>query len=118
MRVEQSGTISHIGETESFASGFCKRLVVIEYQSGNYTNHLAAYVMKDRCALLDDMKIGDVAALVCDVKSREYNGKWYTDVNCFAIDAETPAPMQKAGPAPVADAANNDDLMDDDPMPF
>ena len=51
------------------------------------------------------LKVGDVVTLTLDIASREYNGRWYTDITAFrcehvGVEAE-PEPAQKqqsAGP--------------------
>jgi hypothetical protein len=112
--IEQTGQVIHVGETETFGSGFQKRIVVIEYSAGKdgqYTNMLAAHMLKDNCAKLDAVSRGDVATLKCDVRSREYGGKYYTDVTCWSISVDAAAP---------ADQSADDLPMDDNagPMPF
>ena len=109
MKAEQQGTITHIGEAQTFASGFVKKTVVIEYKSGDYTNLLAADMLKDKTALLDQAQIGDVVTLTCDVRSREYGGKYYTDVVCLRMATDA-----KVGQAPEQAGAANDDMMDVD----
>ena len=45
------------------------------------------------------LKVGDVVTLTLDIASREYNGRWYTDITAFrcehvGVEAE-PEPAQK-----------------------
>lgn len=64
-----------------------KQTVVIEIQSGNYTNILALQNMK-KAQEFGQLKVGQRGKFAIDLKSREYNGKYYTDVICFAWDLE------------------------------
>lgn len=59
------------------------------------------------------LEVGDVITLSYDIESREFNGRWYTDIRGFKAMKEdpnmagaAPAPYQPAGaPAPApADA--------------
>ena len=104
-RLEQTGQVVHVGETEFFgANQFAKRTVVIEYaagKDGQYTNHLAACMVKDNCDKLDAVNVGDTATLKCDVRSREYNDRWYTDVTCWAISVDA---GQSEPPPPFDDS--------------
>lgn len=76
------------------------------------------------------VRVGDVLDVKCRVSSREYNGKWYTSVNCYswttvgtesaaeAAPAPTAAPNDAApAPAPAAPAAEGGEGKSDD-LPF
>ena len=44
------------------------------------------------------LKVGDVVTLTLDIASREYNGRWYTDITAFRcehVGVEEPAPAPK-----------------------
>ena len=81
--------------------------------------------MKD----LERFQIGDSVKVSFNVSSREYNGRWYTDLRAWRIDAagsqpvsapQTAAPAQETGNAQAAAAATAvpaDDSKDDD-LPF
>lgn len=45
-----------------------------------------------------NLEMGKVYTLSVDLESREFNGRWYTDVNCFAA-RETEAPTNGGIPA-------------------
>ncbi len=45
--------------------------------------------------------LGDEVTVSFDLESREYNGRWYTDVRAYRIDKGVAAP---AAPAPAAPA--------------
>jgi hypothetical protein len=94
--------------------------VVAEFQDGQYTSIIAMTNLKkaDEFALV---KVGFEYEFSLDVRSREYNGKYYTDVNCYAWkqagEQPTPTPAytapQAAQPAvtpPAQPAADSDDL--------
>lgn len=56
------------------------------------------------------LEVGDVITLSYDIESREFNGRWYTDIRGFKAVKEdpnmAPAPQApgEAAPAPPADA--------------
>ena len=58
------------------------------------------------------LELGKVYNLSVDAESREFNGRWYTDISCFAArETEAPqwgapAPSQPAVAAPAAPAAS------------
>lgn len=51
------------------------------------------------------LEIGDEITLSYDIESREYNGRWYTDIRGWKADkAGAPAPAAPAAPAAAAPA--------------
>ncbi len=73
-----------------------------------------------------NVQLNDEVKVSLDVESREYNGRWYTEVRAWKVEkagAYSPAPGY--GDAPAAnytDAPTNNDIIDnsgvDDDMPF
>lgn len=45
------------------------------------------------------LEMGKVYTLSVDLESREYNGRWYTDVNCFAARETEEPPVNGGIPA-------------------
>ena len=37
------------------------------------------------------MEVGDIVTISYDIESREFNGRWYTDIHCFKASVESPA---------------------------
>lgn len=63
------------------------------------------------------VEVGKSYKVSVDVESREFNGRWYTDVNAFAAQ-EIGAP-QPSGPAPVDNPFANSPLSGSAPVdPF
>lgn len=59
MKIELTGKIVRIGETQEFASGFQKREIVLEIESGDYPNQVPVEAVKDKCSQLDKFKEGE-----------------------------------------------------------
>ncbi len=121
---EASGTLKLILDTQTFASGFSKREFVITTDHDKYPQELKFEVVKDRCALLDDFKVGQAVRLNFDIRGNEYNGKYYVNLSCWKIQAAdggesaAPARQQGGGSAePSASDLRNDSDFDDD-IPF
>lgn len=77
------------------------------------------------------VRVGDVLSVKCRVSSREYNGKWYTSVVCYAWTTESSETAQTAESAsapenapaateaePPAAATGAEAKEDDDNLPF
>ena len=107
-----------------------KQEFIIEYQEGSYPSQACFNVWgEDKVKDLERFQIGDSVKVSFNVSSREYNGRWYTDLRAWRIDAagsqpvsapQTAAPAQETGNAQAVAAATAvpaDDSKDDD-LPF
>ena len=116
---------------------------MIEYQEGNFPTKACFNVWgADKVKELEQFQIGDKIKLSFNVSSREYNGKWYTDLRAWRIIkagapaagnyAQAPSGYQQSAPAsydmpagfspssapqPSAPAPTFDDMPGDD-LPF
>jgi hypothetical protein len=77
-----------------------------------YPKKVCANLWGDKLDMLDTVNIGDTVKVSFSIESREFNGKWYTDVKAWKIEPATEAPAQPAqaayqstaaGPVPAAD---------------
>ena len=84
-----------------------RQTVVIEYENGRYTNKLALE-NSNRYEEFGKLRVGQMATFHYDVSSREYNGKYYTTVNCFDWKIEG-APAAAPASAPAAPAQSEGD---------
>lgn len=79
-----------------------KAVIVIEYQSGNYTNTLALENMA-KADEFASLPVGAEFKFWFDPVSREYNGRYYTQCNCFnwqAVGQQAAAPQGYAPQPP------------------
>ena len=123
--IEQKGTISSFGEiregTGRTGYHWQRQNIVIDYQVGeSYTEHLVVTADADIIKEIETLglKVGDKVSVTAKVSSREWNGRWFTDVEVHKIipgskRAEAPAP-DKHDPLSVFDQP--DDPKDD--LPF
>lgn len=63
----------------------------------SYPKKICANLWGDRIGQLDAFNIGDLITISFDLESREFNGRWYTDVKAWRIAA--PATMPQTSPA-------------------
>ena len=79
---------------------------------------------EDKVRDLDKYQVGDKVKISFNLSSREYNGRWYTDVRAWRIEpagAAQPAPQfapatPAAAPMPTADDMSTP--LSDDDLPF
>lgn len=64
---------------------------------------------------------GEQITVHIDIQSREYNGRWYTDVKAWRVDREEATPQGPGHPGPFPEPTESD-LSDpgglDDDLPF
>ena len=83
----QSGT--------SARGAWSKQEFVFEYQEGNFPTQVCMNVWgEDKVRELDKYQVGDKVKISFNLSSREYNGRWYTDVRAWRIEPAGSAPQQ------------------------
>ena len=126
MSFEIEGKLHKKYDTENKTDSFQAREFVILVESGNYPQYIKFQLVQDRCALIDNNNEGDMIKVHFDLRGREWNGKYFTNLNAWRVEgaavAATPPPSQNA-PAPsndfptVADAPSTEMDAGDD-LPF
>lgn len=113
MSFEIEGKLFRKFDTESKSSNFQARDFVIEIQDGNYPQMIKFQLTQDRCALIDDYAEGEGIKVHFDLRGREWQGKFFTNLNAWRLEKsggnEGP---QKAG---VSSAAPDFPSADDEP---
>ena len=134
MALEIEGRIAHklnVQTGTSSRGAWSKQEFVIEYQEGNFPTQLCMNVWgDDKVRDLEKYQVGDKVKISFNLSSREFNGRWYTDVRAWRIEpagqaqavqvqaepyAQT-APNYQQAPAPTIDDLPGDDGSDD--LPF
>lgn len=88
-------------DTESKTQSFQAREFVIEVQDGNYPQYVKFQLTQDRCALLDNYEEGEPVKVHFDLRGREWQGKYFTNLNAWRLeksgDSSAPPPPQAPG---------------------
>lgn len=129
MALEIEGTIIRMLDVQNGVSArgpWSKQEFVIEYQEGNFPTQICLNVWgEDKVKDLGRFNIGDRVKISFNLSSREYNGRWYTDVRAWRIEqagqassaaAPSQTPQQSA-PAQEMPAADTSADPEDD-LPF
>ena len=91
---------SGIGKT---GTSWQKQEFVIETIE-QYPKKVCANLWGDKIDVLASLELGDTIIVSFNIESREFNGRWYTDVRAWKIEKQgIQAPA--AAPAPVAPTA-------------
>ena len=122
MALELEGTLRQKLAVQSGTSArgpWAKQEFILEFPDGNFTSQACFTAWgQDKVAELDKFQVGDRVKVSFNLKSREYNGRWYNDLQIWRIaqagDAAPSAPAYEA-PAPTiddmpADGPDTDDL--------
>ena len=107
----QSGT--------SARGAWSKQEFVFEYQEGNFPTQVCMNVWgEDKVRELDKYQVGDKVKISFNLSSREYNGRWYTDVRAWRIEpAGSGAPTAPMN-APMPSADDMSSPLSEDDLPF
>lgn len=90
MAMELEGRIAQklAVQTGTSARGsWAKQEFVFEYQEGNYPSKVCMNVWgEDKVKELEKYQVGDKVKVSFNLSSREFNGRWYTDVRAWRIE--------------------------------
>ena len=105
-------------------NGEWKKQDIIVETDGQYPKKVCVSIWGDK-ANESVLQVGNILDISFDVESREYNGRWYTDVRAWKVDlamptggsnADMPDYVQQAPPPPAAPVDFTQDDADD--LPF
>ncbi len=108
MAMELEGRIARKLNVQSGTSArgsWAKQEFIFEYQEGNFPSQVCMNVWGDeKVKDLEKYQVGDRVKVSFNLSSREYNGRWYTDVRAWRIEPAG-APSYEAAPAPYGAAS-------------
>ena len=106
MAMELEGRIArklNVQTGTSARGAWAKQEFILEYQEGNFPSQVCMNVWgDDKVKELDKYQVGDKVKVSFNLSSREYNGRWYTDVRAWRIEPANAAPAQGYDPAQSA----------------
>ena len=90
MAMELEGRIVRKLNVQSGTSArgtWSKQEFIFEYQEGNFPSQICMNVWgDDKVKELDKYQVGDKVKVSFNLNSREFNGRWYTDVRAWRIE--------------------------------
>jgi hypothetical protein len=104
-----SGKVHFIDETKTFGqNGFRKRTVVLEQDSGRFTNYIPVEFIQESCESVDALKIGDEAEITFELTGRKWQKDAASEVKYF-LNAQASSFRVVSNAAPAGgDAADGD----------
>jgi len=135
MALELEGTLRQkLGQQQgtSARGAWAKQEFILEFPDGNYTSQACFTAWgQDKVAELGKYQVGDRIKVSFNLKSREFNGRWYNDLQIWKIAPAgqpataapapaaapvAPTPAFESVPAPTLDDMPGEDPEDD--LPF
>jgi hypothetical protein len=124
MALDITGKIIHIlpeagGQTKA-GKAWSKQEFVIETEE-QYPKKVCISLMGDKVQELKKFSLGQAIKASLNIESREYNGRWYTDIRAWRLEAagNTQGPGTYTATAPNDTYSNNPlPAAADDDLPF
>jgi len=122
MSYELIAKLHKVFDIQSKTETFQAREFVVATE-GQYPQYVKFQLTQDRCSLVDNYKEGDMVKVHFDLRGREWNEKYFTNLNAWKIEAGA---SESAAPPPIGDSsfptqepkvlAKEDEVLDD--LPF
>ncbi|MFI3295035.1 MAG: DUF3127 domain-containing protein [Rikenellaceae bacterium] len=85
---------------QSARGEWVRQEVIFEYPDDNYGRRVCVTFWGDKAARATALQVGERVLLSVNIESREHNGRWYTEVRAWRVDApRVAAPAPAAAPA-------------------
>lgn len=102
MSYELVGKLHKRYETENKTDSFKAREFVVE-SGDQYPQFIKFQLTQDRCDLLDKFQEGEQIKVHFDLRGREWQGKYFTNLNAWRL--ENPSPVASPPPPSAGDGA-------------
>jgi hypothetical protein len=87
------GQIIHLGQVEQKSEKFRLRIIVVKTDE-KYPQEIPVQFTNANVDKSDSLKLGDAVSVSCNLRGREYSGKWYLSLDAWRVDL-------KSAPQPV-----------------
>ena len=87
MSFEINGKVVKVFDIESKTASFQAREFVIETINDRYPQMIKFQLTQDRCSLVDNVKEGEDIKVYFDLRGREWNEKYFTNLNAWKVEA-------------------------------
>ena len=128
--MELQGTVKKIGETQTFASGFQKRELVLLTEE-QYPQPIQIDFLSDKIDLLNNVSEGESVKVGINIRGREWTNpqgevKYFNSISAWRLEkvsgentnTEAPQPNTFQTPAPATNDNPFADEGDDGTLPF
>ncbi len=88
MSYELTAILHKVFPTEKKSGTFETREFVVAKTDGEHTNYIKFQLVQDRCTIVDYLKEGDEIKVFFDLRGREWQGKYFTNLQCWRIEQQ------------------------------
>lgn len=115
-----TGTIKKIFPTQTFPSGFSKREFVVTSKEDRFPQDIKMDCLKEKEEILKGFKEGDEVTVSFDLRGREYNGRYFVDLNAWKLEAGSGSAAPSGGQPADFEPEDTTDYSagGDDDIPF
>jgi len=120
MAYQVSGTVKEIFDTQTFPSGFSKRSFVVTTEADRYPQDIQLECLKEKAELLESVQKGEKVTVHFDLAGREWNGKYFVNLNAWKIEKGGAADRAEDHPPTDHEPEDTTDygVENDDNIPF
>lgn len=83
---ELSGTVKVVMDLMKFDSGFSKREFVVTTNDDRFPQDIKCECVKDRCAILNDIKPGQRVKVTFDLRGNENKGRYFVSLSAWKVE--------------------------------
>lgn len=105
MSYQVKGKLTKKMEMESKSANFQTREFVITTEE-QYPQFIKFQLVQDRCGIIDKFNENDAITVYFDLRGREWQGKYFTNLQAWKVEAEAAGAM--AGEGIIADKESPD----------
>lgn len=105
MSYELEGVLHKVYETESKSATFQTREFVVK-TDGQYPQFIKFQCTQDRVGIIDGQNEGDMIKVYFDLRGREWNEKFFTNLNAWRVEKAATGDASPAGAAPVSSVSD------------
>ncbi len=113
MAYKADGKVHKIFDTEQKSATFQAREFVIEVADGQYPQMVKFQLVQDKCNLIDGYAEGEAISVDFDLRGREWNGKYFTNLQAWRVaradGAAAPTADKAEHPTPAVAGGDFDD---------
>ena len=99
MSFEVEGKLHKKYDVEKKSGTFQTREFVLLVETGQYPNYIKFQLVQDRVDIIDSLEEGSSIKVYFDLRGREWQGKYFTNLQAWRIEAAGTESKGKATPA-------------------
>jgi hypothetical protein len=115
---EMTGKVKVVMDEVTFPSGFNKREFVVTSEDDRYPQDIKFECVKERTAMLSNLKEGQRVKVSFDLRGNEYNGRYFVNLSAWRVEAGDAVAAAPSGQPPPADDSFAPEDLDGDAPPF